>query len=483
MTAGVATTTATGVKWGGASRVLTQVVQFSSIVVLARLVSPADFGLVAIVTTFVGFAMIFTNLGIGAFLVHRSEVEPVDLVTAFWLNAGSGALLTALFTAAALPMARAYGQPRLAALVVVGSLSFALSLGVVHTALLERQMRFKTLAFVEPSATGVSVLVAIGLAFAGFGAMALVIGHVVATVWKTGCLWWLVRWVPRGRPSRQSLRDLWAYSGALFQFNVANYWARNADNLLLGAVAGPVPLAFYSRAYTLMLIPVQQGTQVLGRVLFPALVRLRDDPVRLRLGYVRSLRVLAAVTFPLAVGLAAAAPAIVAIVLGSRWSGTAPLLTILSLSGPAQIVTGTTGALYQAIGRTDLQLKRGLTAAALLVAAISAGLMWGATGVAIAVSASYCLLMPVMTRPVWRLIGLRSRDALGMLLPIAVSAAGMGLAVWGVGVLLDRQDAVLPLVLLGQVTTGAVVYLALLRLLAAEPFRELRTVLLSRSGR
>ena len=465
--------TASAVTWGTASRLAAQVVQLASIAVLARLIAPADFGLVAIVTTFVGFAMIFTNLGIGAFLVHAHDPSPADMATAFWLNAVSGLALTALFVAVSGPLADAYGQPRLQALVVVGSLSFCLSLGIVHNALLERSMQFSSLALVEPSAILVSALVAIGLAVAGLGATALVVGHVVATVWKTACLWWMVRWVPRSRPTRSSLRALWSYSGALFGFNVVNYWARNADNLLLGAVAGPGPLAFYSRAYALMLLPVQQVTQVLGRVLFPALTRLRDDEDRLRRGYARSLRLLAAVTFPLSLGLAAAAPAVVGVVLGSRWSEAALLLAILSLSGPAQIVSGTTGALYQAVGRTDLQLRRGLVSAAALVAAIAAGLAWGAVGVAVAVSLAYWVVAPVVTVPVWRLVGLRSSYVLRMLRAPAGCAAAMGVAVLALGRALDGSTTPAAVVLLVQVTTGAVVYAALLRLCARQLWDEL----------
>lgn len=466
--------TASGVACGTASRLLSQVVQLASVAVLARLVAPADFGLVAIVTTFVGFAMIFTNLGIGAFLVHAREPSPDDLSTAFWLNAASGLLLTAVFTAASGPIADLYGQPRLGMLVAIGSLSFSLSLGIVHNALLERDLRFTSLALVEPSAILVSAVVPVSLAAAGAGATALVVGHVAATVWKTGCLWSMVRWLPRARPSTRSLRDLWSYSGALFGFNVVNYWARNADNLLLGAVAGPGPLAFYSRAYALMLLPVQQGTQVLGRVLFPALTRMREDEDRLRRGYVRSLRLLAALTFPLSVGMASASPALVSVVLGGRWSDAAVLLAVLSLSGPAQIVSGTTGALYQAVGRSDLQLRRGLVSAVVLVSAIVLGLRWGAVGVAIAVSTAYWAVAPVVTAPAWRLVGLRSSTALRLLLPLAACAAAMGGAVLAVGELLhDSSGPPGAAVLLVQVGTGAATYAVLLRLLARDVWYEL----------
>lgn len=473
---GVAASTARGVKWGGASQVTAQVVQLSSLVVLARLLVPEQFGLVAIVTTFVFFALLFTQLGIDAFVVHAPELRQTDLATAFWVNAGAGLMLTVVFALTAPLLADAFDQPGLAPLFTVASLTFVCSLGMVHLGLLQRDMRFAAIAVVEPSATVLTAVMSISLAVLGVGAMSLVIASVAAAAWKTIVLWFLARWRPAVRPSRASLRALRSYSGSLFLFTVVNYWGRNADNLLLGAVAGPAPLALYSRAYNLMLIPVQQSTQVLGRVLFPALVRLRDEPTRLRKGYLRALRVLAAVTFPLAIGLAVTSPTVVEVVLGPRWTGTAMLLTILALSGPAQIVSGTTGALYQALGRTDLLLRYGLGATVVTIAAMLVGLRWGATGVATAVSASYTVLMPAVTRPVWRLIGLRSRDAFSGLVPVALATALMAAVVLALRLAIDGHDLPALPALLVQVLAGAVVYGLLLRLLVPDVFAELRGI-------
>ncbi len=458
--------TASGIKWNGLSRVLTQLVQFGSIVVLARLLTPEQFGLTAIVITFTSFAMLFTDLGLGAAIVQRPTLEPDDLSTAFWINALSGLSLTLLFAGLAPLFGELYGQPRLVALVLVGSLSFTLSLGVVHNALLERQLKFRALSLVVPTSALLGLGVTVVLALAGLGALSLVIGTVVTTVAKTVWLWSLVRWWPRTRPSRAAARRLWSYSGHLFGFNVINYWARNADNLLIGAVSGAAPLAFYSRAYNLMLVPVQQSTQVVGRVLFPALSNLAGEPERLRRAYLRAVRIMAAITFPLTIGSAAAAPALIDLLLGPRWRPVARLLAILALSGPAQIISGTTGVIYQAVGRTDVLFRRGLVASACTVVAIVIGLSGGALGVAIAVSVNYWLVSVYVTRPAWRLLGLRPVEVLRALRPVALATVALAVLVLAVGRLATHLGH--PLQLACQVAAGGVTYALAVRLLAPD---------------
>lgn len=467
--------TTNGVAWASMSRLAIQVLQFGSTIALARLLTPDDFGLVAIVTTLTGFAFLFADLGLGAAIIHSQEATEDELSSAFWINVLAGFGLTGLFVALAEPIARLYGHPDLRLLIILGSLSFSLSMGVVHSALLQKQMRFRLLGSIELVAVLVYSCAAIGLAAAGAGALSLVLGSIVQTTFFTVALWTAVRWRPRQFLTRRGARALWAYSGHLFGFNVLNYWSRNVDNLLIGKLSTPRELAFYARAYNLMLLPIQQVTVVVGRVLFPALTRLRTDLPRLRTAYLRALRLMVAVSAPLALGLAACAKPFVAVVYGSRWADVAPLLAVLALSAPAQIVAGTTGALYQALGRTRQLLIRGIVGFIITVVAAGVGVHWGAMGVAIAVTIKFYVNVPYVLAGCWSTIGLRLRDGFGVVGRAIACAGLMAATMWGVGAALRTAAPVVTLA--AEVAVGLAVYGAALAMVDRGTVRELRGML------
>jgi O-antigen/teichoic acid export membrane protein len=282
---------------------------------------------------------------------------------------------------------------------------------------------------------------------------------VVAT---TVGMWTIVRWRPHHFIDRSSLRRIWSYSGNVFGFNVVTYWARNLDDLLIGRYGTAADLGYYSRAYMVMLLPVQQVVMVIGRVLFPALSRLQHDYDRLRAAYVRALALMIALTAPVSLGLAAAAGPFIDVAYGHRWHPAAQLLTILAVSGPAQLIAGTAGSLFQAIGRTGAQFRRGLINAAVTVVAIVIGLHWGATGVAVALLIKYYALMPQSVRMCWREIGLTLTDGLRAVASPVLASFIMAAVMYTLGV--TSGLSALPLLLL-EAVVGLVVYVLVFRLL------------------
>ena len=201
--------TTSGVGWAGLSRVGIQVVQFGSTVVLARLLLPAEFGLAAIITALIAFANLFSDLGLGAALIHRQgRLDERFLATAFWLNTLSGLALTGLFCAVSVPLANFFGHRQLVPLIIVGSLVFGLSMYTVHLALLEKIMRYRAVAIIEFSAAIVYFIVAVVAAVLGAGAMSLVLGSLAQAVCTTIAMWLTVRWRPRHLMDRKSLAQI-----------------------------------------------------------------------------------------------------------------------------------------------------------------------------------------------------------------------------------------------------------------------------------
>jgi O-antigen/teichoic acid export membrane protein len=385
-----------GMAWAGGLRVAVQVFRFAGNVALARLLQPSDYGLVAIVTAVNGFASLLTELGLAGAVVHASRLTDRFLSTAFWLNAATGVLLTAAVVLAAEPIASFYGQPQLVPLLRICSLGFTLSMGAIHLGLLQRALRFGRLGMIELIGALMTLVTSLALAAGGAGAASLVIGPVVGTVVTTAGYWYSVGWWPRHRPDRRSMRELWRFSGGLTGFNMVNYWSRNADNLLIGKYASAAALGYYGKAYSLMMLPLDEVSNVISRVMFPALVEVRDDPEQFRRAWLKTVRVALLLSIPFSVGVTVTAPVLVLTLFGPKWVGMTNVLALLAASIPPQIVGRTLGPVFQAKGKTGLQFRLSLISTAATLAAIVIGLNWGIEGVALAllVKKWIAVLMP-----------------------------------------------------------------------------------------
>ncbi len=236
----------------------------------------------------------------------------------------------------------------------MAALSFTLSLNVVPFAILERQMKFGKVAAIDVGASVVGLTVSIICAARGVGAESLVIGPLTTAALSSVAGLAAARWLPKAWPSWSSARRLMGFSSHLTGFNVLGYWARNADNLLLGRFAGANALGLYNRAYMLMLLPLAQVGGVLGRVLLPLFSNMQDDHVRLRRAMVRLAATTSLLVFPVLLGLAAVAHNFVLVAFGPHWRGAVPLIVLLAISGMPQVFGILSAQVCQAVGRPRL---------------------------------------------------------------------------------------------------------------------------------
>ena len=353
----------TGARWNFAAQVVQQVTRLGTVVVLGRLLTPGEFGLVTIATVVVGFAMLFNDLGTSAAVIQAREVAPPLLSTVFWTNVAFGMALLLLTLASAPLVAHVYAEPRL--IPILGALAFAFPLASVHAiqkALLERNLVFNVTAMVETAAAVTGAAVAMAMAVAGLGVWALVGQHLAGLGVMAALYWAKSPWRPTTEFAWEELRRVRHLSLHLVGFNVVNYLARNADYLLIGRVLGSTPLGLYTLAYRIMLQPLQSVSLVIGRVLFPAYSVIQDDDERLRRAYLRTVPLVATVTLPILAGIGLVAGPFVRVAFGAQWEGAIPVLVILVPVGMFQSVATTVGPLYQAKGRTDLMFRWGLCA-------------------------------------------------------------------------------------------------------------------------
>lgn len=357
--------------------------QLISITVLARILTPEDYGLVAMVAVVINFAAMFKDAGLSLATVQQPVIHRDQISALFWVNCIISAAIgaTVWFLAPAITMF--YGKPELTGITTALAIAFLLSgISIQHQALLQRHMRFDALAAVQILAQAGSVALTIALAFAGWGYWALVAGTLTHAM-LTSCGYFIFcPWRP-GKPSLNSgIWHMLAFGGHLTGFNIINYFARNADNLLIGRYLGAEPLGIYGRAYQILMLPISMLSGPLGNVAIPTLSRLASDRERLRKYYLHLLYLLALLASPVAGVAFLASHEIVALFLGPGWKEVGNVFRYLAIGGLFQPLYNTMAWPLIATGRADRVFRWGLIGTPVIVLSFIAGLPYGVDGVA-----------------------------------------------------------------------------------------------------
>jgi PST family polysaccharide transporter len=432
--------------------------QLAATALMARLLRPRDFGLAGMALTATALGAVISDLGLGMATIQRREVDRERLSTLFWLNTAVGFAVTILVAVVAPVVATFYGEPALTALTGTAGLTLAVAgLRVQHASLLIRQSRFATVAGVELGSSAAAAAIGIAAAASGYGPYAVVLQALSGAVLETAGILLAGRWLPMASVRLAVVRDSIRLGGYLTGFNLLNFAARNLDNVLIGRVWGAEPLGYYSRAYALMMLPIQLVTAPLSRVMIPFLSRVRQ-PETLERNYLRTVRLVCAVTFPVPMVAALFAEDVVRTAFGNGWEPAAPVYRMLSVAGFAQPLMGTTGWLYVASGRTDRMFRWALFVVPVTAMSFVVGLASGIRGVAL----SYALAVTFIILPagVWyasRALGLRAGRIFEAVWPLLVAVALMGVAL---AALKHQVDGMLhPLGRLGLAAmAGAAVY-------------------------
>ncbi|BCS36062.1 lipopolysaccharide biosynthesis protein [Luteitalea sp. TBR-22] len=389
ITGGILTALAQGAKAG---------LGILSAMVLARLLAPQDFGLVAMVASVASLLRIFRDAGLSTATIQRDSISQAQVSNLFWVNVGIGAVL-ALTLAASGPLIGAfYRDSRLPAIAVALALGFVLSGGIVqHQALLARSLRFGRLAAIEVASGAVSLVVAVVLASAGWGYWSLIASSLALEACTLVLTWSASGWRPRLPARGVGTRELLSFGASMTAGSLLHILSRNVDNVLLGRVHGAEVVGLYSRAYILLMRPVDQFLMPIGPVIVPALSRLNGDPARYRRAFLRFYGAVALVGFPFAgICLALAGP-MTLVLLGPRWSDSAPVFRAFSLAALFLPLAAPSGWLLISQGRAREYVGLNAAVATVSIASYVAGVRFGAVGVAYSYSvASLLLSLPVL---------------------------------------------------------------------------------------
>jgi len=448
-----------GVQWTTASTVATSIMQIGYTAVMARLLEPAAFGLVAMAGVVLRFGTYFAEMGLGHAIVQRTTISKRDIRAAFTASFGLGvgvALLALLLAPLAVFFLK---NADVVPLVRTQALGFVfVGLGITATSLLRREMRFESIAKIEIAAYVLGYGgVGVTLAWAGAGVWSLVAASLAQQLLVALMSYLTVRHSLKFIFGWPAYAPLLGYGSRVSVISFLEFINGNLDTLLIGRLLGTVLLGIYNRAYMLLYLPMYFLTNSLARVAFPAFSKVQDDVPRVRSLYLTSSTLVATVVLPLCAGVAVAAPEMVRALLGEGWEQSIPILRVLCISIPLSMTTMFAGIVADA--RANLRQKIILNIEFMV---LLASLFWflhgyGLYGIAAAIGTGEVVRTFLYMRITHNDIGIPYRRLLAMYLPGLLNAMAVGLGILAVSVLLRSAGSPHLLTLLLQMLTGALV--------------------------
>jgi len=406
------------------AQILKIIFQFGVTIILARLLSPEAFGLVAMVAVVLTLLETFKDLGLSAATVQRDDITHEQVSTLFWVNAGLGVAAALFMVPLASLLSWFYAEPALYDITLCLSFAFVISgLSTQHLALLRRQMRFSALAGIQMGSEIVAMATAVLAAYEGAGYWALILQRISWAICMTIGGWMFCGWRP-GKPAGfRQVRELLGFGAHVTGSNLISLIVRNLDQILIGWYWGAMPLGLYDRAYKILLLPINNLNAPLFSVAMPTLSRLVGEPERYRRVYLGIVEKLSMTSMPCAALLIAAPEHVVRLLFGPQWLAATPIVAWLGFATLYQPITYTCSWLFMTQDRTREMFRWGIFASTITTISIVAGLPFGAEGVAASFALTGILIrMPLLFWFVGRRGPVRPLDFIRAVTPSAVAS-------------------------------------------------------------
>ncbi len=467
-----------GMMWAYGSYVGGRVLTLVATAILARLLTPREFGLVALAILFMFLLETLSDLGVSqALIVVKEEEELEHAETVFVWSIALGVIFSA-FTAAASPfVAEFFDQPQLAGILAVLGLRFLIrSVGLTHFALAQKRLDFRSRTAAQISDVSVRGVTSIALAIAGLGAWSLVLGYIAGSLALTAVLWVMVKWRPRLRPRWDHLRSMLRFGGMLVGVNVVTALETQLDSLFVGRVLGATDVGLYTLGFRLPELLILNLSVVAGQVLFPAFASVeRTDLSR---AFAISLRYTLMIALPMAAALAIMADPFILALFGDQWERSVPVMQVLTVYGLAVAISIPGGTVLKATGRAGVLLAISLPEAVLLLAAIWTFVDEGIVAVAACKAVVMGLFALVSTVVGMRYLDVGPRSVWQAVWPPLLATAGMAAVLVPIERVIDSPWPAL----VSAGVLGGTVYLGLLWLFARDALLRLRDMAFARRG-
>ncbi len=467
--------TVRGVAWSGLSQVLGQGVRLLATIVLARLLMPEDFGLIAMATIIITFLQGTADLGFSSAIIQRKDVSTDHLSTAFWTGLVLGIILCVVAAAISPLLALFFNNELVTPLIAASSLAFViLPLGAVHGALLMKNLQFFKFRLGDIGMAIAYLIVAVTLAFTGFGVWSIILGNLAGCLILVILRWALCSWHPSAKFSFKCLKELWSFGMNITGIRVVQTITERLDYLIMGRFLAATILGFYSMSYRIVDFSANRLWQSVTPVAFSAFSTIQDEDERLRRGFKRSISYVSLISLPLFVGLVVVAPEFVTVIFGQKWALSILPMQILCGMAAFNSISSTVGSILRSKGRPDIEFKISLVRMVLLASGLLIAVRFGTVGVAIAVSAVAAIIW--LPRQIFanRLVSLKMREYFSALRPATLGSIVMALAMLAFRYA-STHLFILPDIglLISSILIGAAVYFATLKITKTETLDEM----------
>lgn len=390
-----------GLKWAFVSKGLRQATQLITYSFFAHFLSPSDFGLMSMALVVTGFADIFRDLGLSTSIIQKQEVNDRLLSSVYWFNVLFGIIIALIIFFTANIFSAFYGNMNLVPILKALSVIFLLAnLSNIERAILERELKFNRVYTAEIIAIIISSVIGVILAVNNWKVWSLVLMSISYNFVFTLMVIISSGWKPRLYLSFKEIKNVANFGINLSGFNIINYFARNADYIIIGKFLGAQPLGYYTFAYKIMLYPLQYIAEIVNKIMFPVLSRIQDDLEKFRSVYLDITFSIALITFPLMFGLMGVNKYFIYSILGARWAPVVPLIYILAPVGLMQSIMTTTSNIYLSKGQVNKYFYWGLGSSIAAIISFFIGIKWGIQGVALAYAiVNLVLILPGLYIP------------------------------------------------------------------------------------
>jgi O-antigen/teichoic acid export membrane protein len=470
-------TTIKGLAWSLLESFGSQGTRFIIGIVLARLLVPEMFGLLAMLMIFIMLGEIFVDSGFGTALIQKQTITEIEICSVFYFNIFVGFVAAALLFFTAPVIAAFYEQPLLTSLARALSLIFIInSLGMIQSNLLVKKVDFKSQAKLITIANLVSGAVGIVLAIVGFGVWSLVIQQVSASVIRNFFYWFYSTWRPRLLFSLQALRGMMRFSLSILATGILNRTTEGIYYMVIGKLFSAGDLGIFSRAQQLQGFPSVTLATLVGRVTFPVFSKLQHDPVNFKHGVRKTLTIIAFLICPIMIGISAVAKPLVLVLLTEKWAATIPFLQLLCIGGLLFPMEWIRQQAIQAMGRPDLSLRVEVIKKILLFTGIAVMWRWGIFGIIAGIIFASLISLFLNMRYMAKLTQYSIKDQILDMLPYLVVALAMGGFVFSIGHLLRTYNPFFQLAL--QSIAGFIFYISITWIFRAPAFMSMQKELI-----
>lgn len=457
---------ALGAFWGTVERAATQGISFIVVLILARILGPANFGLVTLAATIALFGQMLLGETFSQALIQQRHLEPAHSSSLFWVLLGAGTAATAVVFAAAGWLAAIFSQPDIEPILrALSPLLLFSAIQAIPNALFRRELDFRALAAASTSGTFLGGVIGVALAFLGFGPWSLVANLLVQNAVITAAIWRQSPFRPQWLYSHRHLRELWSYGQYTFLLRIAAFTANQGPRIIVGYIFGAAALGAFSLGLRIVEITCQLLSLPAANVVIPVVAKIRHDTARLERAILGATQLAAMVAVPAFVGLALIAPFAVPFIFGAQWMASIPIVQILAFYG----IVFTCGLIWTSIigglGRPDISLVITSVAAVVSVTVLVLMSRWGVTAASAAFVVRGYVSLPFLPLLIARLTGISAWKQYRVFGPIALAAIILALAVKGL--IVTFGDVLTPIEMTAAaILVGAAAYTLALYLFA-----------------